>query len=175
MIMEGLNKHIIDRERLLHWSKLLFDSIHVGILIVDAETKIIIDINPAAALMIGFRIEDIVGKTCSSYCSCLSEDGKCPVIDLDIDIENELKVLSRKDGSKLDILVSVTSSILNNRKFLIKSFVDVSSCVVDKEDWNGVEKLLSDNISKTKEMYNNRNTNKNISKVKQDLYNALDY
>jgi len=173
--MEGLNKHIIDREKLLHWSKLLFDSIHVGILIVDAETRIVIDINPAAALMIGIRTEEIVGSPCNVYCNCLSEDGKCPVIDLDIDIENELKVLNRKDGSRLDVLVSVTSSILNNRRFLIKSFVDVSSCVINNEDWNVVEKLLNDNIYKTKEMYSNPNINKNISKVKQDLYKALDY
>jgi len=164
---------IIDKEKLLYWSKSIFDSIQVGILIVDVETKIIVDINSAAALMIGSRKEDIVGSPCASRCSCLSETGKCPVIDLGMDIENELHVLTRKDGSKLDVLINVTSSILDNRRFLIKSFVDVSSCREDKEDWGEIEKLLSDNIAKTKKTHNN--IDKNMSKVKQNLYKALDY
>lgn len=172
-MVTSLNQNIIDKDGLLHWSKSLFNSIQVGILVVDVETKIIVDINPAAALMIGSSREDIVGSQCTSCCSCLSKTGKCPIIDLGIDVENELHVLNRKDGSKLDILVTITSSILNGRKFLVKSFVDVSSCVIDKNAWSEVEKLLSDNIIKTKKMCSN--TNKNISKVKQNLYKALDY
>jgi len=172
-VMAGLNRNIIDTEKLLHWSKSVFNSIQVGILIVDVETKIVVDINPAAALMIGSRREDIVGSQCSSWCYCLSKNGKCPVIDLGIDIEDELHVLTRKDGSKLDILVTITSAILDNRKFLIKSFVDVSGCREDEEDWSEVEKLLSDNIIKTKKIYSS--VNKNLSKVKQNLYKALNY
>jgi len=164
---------IIDKEKLLYWSKAIFNSIQVGILVVDVETRIVVDINPAAALMIGSRREDIVGGPCASCCSCLSKTGKCPVIDLGMDIEDALHVLTRKDGSKLDILVSVTSSLLDNRRFLVKSFVDVSSCREDKEDWSGIEKLLSDNIAKTKKMRNN--INKNMSKVKQNLYKVLNY
>ena len=172
-VMAGLNQDIIDRDRLLHWSKSLFNAIQVGILVVDVETRIIVDVNPAAALMIGSRREDIVGTPCSLCCSCLSNVEKCPVIDLGMDVENELHTLNRKDGSKLDIIVTITSSILNDRKFLIKSFVDVSSCVKDNEDWSEVEKLLSDNIVKTRKMYNN--INRNLSRAKQNLYKALDY
>ena len=172
-IMAGLNQDIIDKEKLLHWSKSLFNSIQVGILVVDVETKIVVDVNPAAALMIGSRREDIVGSPCTSHCSCMSKDGKCPVIDLGMDIEDKLYVLNRKDGSKLDILVTITSSILDNRKFLIKSFVNVSNCLEDKEEWDEIEKLLSDNIAKTKKMYSN--INKNSSVVRQNLYKALNY
>ncbi len=172
-VKAGLPNDIDNERLLLHWSRSLFNSIQVGIMVVDVETKIIVDINPAAALMIGSMREDIVGSQCTSFCACMSKDGRCPVIDLGMDVENELYTLVRKDGSKLDILVTITSSILNNRKFLIKSFVDVSSCREDKEDWSEVEKLLSDNISKTKSMYDN--TNKNMSEAKKKLYTALNY
>lgn len=171
--MAGLVQDIDKDRLLLHWSKSLFNSIQVGILIVDVETKIVVDVNPAAALMIGSMREDIVGSPCMSCCVCLSKKGKCPVIDLGMDVENELHTLVRKDGSKLDILVTITSSILNDRKFLIKSFVDVSSCIKDNEDWSEIEKLLADNIAKTRKMYGN--INRNLSRVKQNLYKALDY
>jgi len=164
--------NVVDKEKLLHWSKSLFNSIQAGILVIDVETRVIVDINYAAALMIGSSREDIVGSSCTTYC-CLCKNEKCPVIDLGMDIESGSYVLTRKDGSKLDILVSITSLILYDRKFLIESFVDVSSCKEDKEDWSEMEKLLSDNIIKTKKMYSN--IDKNISEAKQKLYKALDY
>ena len=115
--------NVVDKEKLLYWSKSLFNSIQVGILVIDVETKIVVDVNSAAALMIGSRREDIVGSPCTSCCFCSSKTGKCPVIDLGMDVENELHVLNRKDGTKLDILVNITSSILDDRKFLVESFV----------------------------------------------------
>ena len=160
-----------NEDRLLRWFRSIFNSIQVGVLVIDAKTKIIVDINDAAALMIGSRREDIVGNSCG-LCCCLSSNGKCPVIDLGIDIEDELCTLIRKDGSKIDILVTITSAFRNNRRFLIRSFVDISSCREDEEDWVEAERLLRDNIFKMRKIYNNV---ENATKIKQDLYRALGY
>jgi transcriptional regulator with PAS, ATPase and Fis domain len=157
-----------NEDRLLRWFRSVFNSIQVGVLVVDAKTKIVVDINNAAALMIGSKREDIVGNSCVSCC-CLSISNKCPVIDLGIDIEDELCTLVRKDGSKINILVTITSAFRNNRRFLIRSFVDIGSCKEDEKDWAEAEQLLRDNIFKMKKVCNNV---KDADKVK---YRALSY
>lgn len=159
-------------EELVQWSKSVFNSIQVGILVIDAETKTVVDINPAAALMIGSYREEIIGNSCTLYGCFGSKKDKCPIIDLGLDIENEICTLNRKDGSKLDVMVAITSALRNNKRYLIKSFVDVTSCNGGKEDWTGVEKLLSGNITDIKNIYKS-NCVKTVKKIKQDLHKAL--
>ena len=40
----------------------IFNTVQAGILILDAETKHIVDLNPAAAQMIGSPRENIIGR-----------------------------------------------------------------------------------------------------------------
>lgn len=153
------------------WSKSVFNSLQVGILIIDADTKIIVDVNPAAALMMGLSREDIVGKSCSLF-GC-SNNGKCPVIDLGLDVENEPRILVRRDGTKLHVSTTITSALWNNKRYLIENFVDITDFREKYEkDWQEVEKLLSNNIAEMKKMIH-RDPANNTAQVKQDLHRAL--
>jgi len=159
-------------EELIQWSKSIFNSIQVGILVIDVETKTVVDINPAAALMIGSYREDIIGNSCTLYGCLGNKKDKCPIIDLGLDIENEICTLNRKDGSKLEVMVAITSVLRNNKRYLVKSFVDVTSGNGGREDWTEVEKLLSSNIADIEDIYKS-NCVKTAKKIKQDLHKAL--
>lgn len=159
-------------EDLVNWSRSIFNTLQVGILVIDAETKTVVDVNPAAALMIGLRRENIIGNSCTLYGCLGSKKGKCPVIDLGLDIEDEICTLSRKDGTKLNVQVTVTSALHNNKRYLIKSFVDVIDCVEKEEDWTEVEQVLSNNIAEIKSICK-KNCVRDTARVKQDLRKAL--
>lgn len=164
--------HQDSSEELIHWSKSIFNSLQVGILVIDVETKTIVDVNPAAALMIGSRREDIIGNSCILYGCFGNKEGKCPVIDLGLDIEDEICTLNRKDGTELNVRVTVTSALRNNKRYLIKSFVGITGCVEKEEDWTEVEQALSNNIAEIKNIYK-KNCVRDTAKVKQDLRQAL--
>ena len=163
-----------DNEDYIRWSKKIFDSIIVGILVVDVETKIIVDVNFAASVMIGSKKEDIIGNICSKCC-CLLKNGKCPLDGTDVimDIENEECVLLRKDGSELDVLVTITSALKNNRRFLIENFVDVSNFVGSGKEWEKAEKLLHDNILRIRNVKNQHDEDIVDQGLMRELYKAL--
>jgi len=148
------------------WSKSVFTSLQSGILIIDADTKIIVDVNPAAALMVGLSRDDIVGNSCSLF-GCSS--GRCPVIDLGLDVENEVRILVRGDGTKLYVSTTITSALCNNKRYLIENFVDITEYEKDMQE---VEELLSNNIAEMKKA-SHKNPVNDAAKVKQDLHRAL--
>ncbi len=106
--------------------KTILHSMQFGIMIVDAETHKIVDVNAAASLIIGTKPENIIGTVCHKFV-CPAELGKCPVTDLGMKIESSEKVLLRADGAELPILKTVVPITLGGRKHLIESFVDISA------------------------------------------------
>lgn len=129
----------------------LFDAVQAGIVVVCADTKRIIDINPAACVMIGVRREKIRGKECCEYLCAL-----CPQ-DLEDgleDVENREIVLHRKDGSKIYALLTVVSRIVDDKRLFINSLIDITKQKEIEEQancyWDEAGKLLEDNIVKLK-------------------------
>ena len=105
--------------------KTIFDSIYVGIVVVDAETHAITDANPAAIKMIGAPKEQIVGKVCHKFI-CPAEEGKCPITDLGQTVDNAERVLINANGGSVPILKTVTSTMIKGRKYLIENFMDIT-------------------------------------------------
>lgn len=165
-------------EELLEWSKRLFNSIQAGILIIDADNKTIIDVNLAAALIIGSIRDEIIGKRCISYpCfkvgNCINcKNIPCPVVNLNLDIEDEESVLIRKDGTKLNLLETVSTMFCQGKKFLVKSFVNITNLKNSNQDWQEAEKILAENIIKTKSIHQSYSFK--ASKNKENLHKALD-
>jgi len=177
--MNSNNDQVNGYDELLEWSRLLFNSIQAGVLIIDADNKAIVDLNSTAALIIGLRREEIIGKRCINY-PCFKDrkcmdcmNRKCPIIELGLDIEEEEAILTRGDNSKLSLLETVSVMICRNKKFLVKSFVNISHLQGPDEDWLEAEKLLSDNIVELK----NGNRNHSFEELKNNkktLHRALD-
>ena len=105
--------------------KALFDAVHTGILVIDPAAHRIIDVNPAAARMIGLSRDEIIGSVCHRFV-CPAEEGKCPVTDLGQAIHQSERVLRSADGRERAIIKTVVPSILNGDRCLIESFVDIS-------------------------------------------------
>ncbi len=103
----------------------MLDTVNAGILVIDPETRMIVEVNPAAVEMIGSSRTDIVGKQCHKHI-CQSEAGQCPIMDLGQTIDNSERLLLKADGSQLLILKTVAPVILSGKKYLLESFVDIT-------------------------------------------------
>jgi len=126
----GIFKDVTDRRRMeaalaesrdyLHQ---IYASTQGGIVIIDAGTHEIVDLNPAAAEMIGTSGDQIVGTICHR-CICPNERGRCPITDLHQDLDNAESTLLTADGGRVDIIKSVVRFNLNGRECLLETFID---------------------------------------------------
>ncbi len=105
--------------------KTLLDSTPSGIIVIDAETHMIVDANPVTVKMFGVPKEKIIGSVCHNYI-CPAEKGRCPITDLRQSVDHSERVLLNADGDKVPILKTVTPVMLDGRKRLLESFVDIS-------------------------------------------------
>jgi PAS domain S-box-containing protein len=105
--------------------KALFDAVHTGILVIDPAAHRIIDVNPAAARMIGRTRDEIIGSVCHRFV-CPAEEGQCPVTDLGQAIHQSERALRSADGRERPIIKTVVPAVMNGRRCLIESFVDIS-------------------------------------------------
>ncbi len=103
----------------------ILNSTQAGFMIIDAESHVIADLNPAAAAMIGLPREEIVGLNCQQFV-CPAETGKCPVTDLHQTVDNSERELLAADGRSIPIIKSVSGIIIKGRRYLVESFIDIT-------------------------------------------------
>jgi PAS domain S-box-containing protein len=103
----------------------VLNSALVGIVVIEAETHHILSMNEKAREMIGDTDEHILGKICNQFI-CPAEKGNCPITDLNIEINNQQKVLLTANGERIHILKSVKKTHINGREVYVESFVDIS-------------------------------------------------
>ena len=127
-----LNKsklELIEAKAALHESyekleDIIFSLPH-GVIIIDADTHHIMDINPQAAIMIGAPAEAVVGRQCHQFI-CPNEKGKCPITDLNMTLHNNEKILLTQNGDSIPVFKTVISAVIGNHNCLIESIVDIS-------------------------------------------------
>ncbi len=103
----------------------IWDSVQTGILIIDTETREIVDINNKALEMIGTAKKNIIGNICHKFI-CPSEVGKCPILDLGQKGDAMERILLTAKGKEIPIQKSVTTFKLGNKEYILDSFVDIS-------------------------------------------------
>ena len=101
---------------------MIWNSIESGSMIVDAETRLILDVNPATERMYGGVKENLVGQTCYK----LFGQHECPIIDMDQTIDREERNFLKADGTSMPVLKSVSKIEYNGRPALLESFTDIS-------------------------------------------------
>jgi PAS domain S-box-containing protein len=104
--------------------KLLY-SLPSGVMVIDAETHVVVQVNPAALLMMDATEQDILGKPCFGLV-CPSEERQCPITDLGQKFDSIERLLIRKDHSAIPVLKSVARITLGKRPVLVESFIDLS-------------------------------------------------
>jgi PAS domain S-box-containing protein len=117
--------------------KTLLENIAAGILIIDPETKIIESVNKHAQNLIGLSEKEIIGKICHQFV-CPAQVKCCPICDKGQIVDNSEKILLTADGRDIPILKSAKIILINGKKKLIESFVDITE---NKESQRETEKL----------------------------------
>lgn len=104
--------------------KLVFDRIQTGIIIIDPERHIIVDINNHAEALPGIRRDLISGKACHEFI-CPAHKGACPVTDLHTPLQNSERILISTTGEKIPILKTIAEAHMDGKTYLIESFIDI--------------------------------------------------
>jgi PAS domain S-box-containing protein len=121
----------------------ILNSLPVAMVIIDHETHVIIEANPASVKMIGAGKDQIIGKTCYQYI-CTAQKGKCPFSDLGRNIEGSERMLVKADGSMIPILGTIALVTLNGRKYILESFMDITDRKKAEERQKALLKGLED-------------------------------
>ncbi len=154
--------------------KTVIDSINAGVVLIDPETHMIVDINLSAQEIIGKSKESIVGSICHGYI-CPAEEGKCPITDLSQTMNLSERKLINSRGEYINILKSAAIVKLKDRTFLIESFVDITNCKVSEEALKDREELRRKNakLSTLYEFTIAAGKNLEMEKLLPEVLNAL--
>jgi PAS domain S-box-containing protein len=112
------------RENERKWS-IILETVQTGIVIIDPDTHAIVDVNPAAAKLIGETKERLIGSVCHRHI-CPAEKGNCPITDLKQTVDNSERMLLKADGTSIPIIKTVVSFPLDGHQYLLESFMDIS-------------------------------------------------
>jgi diguanylate cyclase (GGDEF)-like protein/PAS domain S-box-containing protein len=104
----------------------MFEGVGFGVLLVDPQTRKILEANSSVLRMLQMRKEDVVGRICHKFI-CPAEQGKCPVLDLGRTVDLSERVLCRSGGICMPVLKSVVPAEFRGRKVLLESMVDISA------------------------------------------------
>ena len=105
--------------------RMVLDSVHAGFLIIEAETHSIVEANPAALHMLGCAREDLIGSTCHQRV-CPAEVGRCPITDLDEELDNSERTALTIGGESVPVLKTAALVTLGGKQYILESFVDIT-------------------------------------------------
>lgn len=143
----------------------ILNSIQAGIIIINESNHIIEYINPSAIQMSGYSRDDLIGQTCHRVI-CPAETGKCPISDLNQQVDRSERRLLRKDGSEIPILKTATRIILDGRPCFLESFVDISDITAAQVERDNAIVLLTGEKEKL------RKSQRIIMSMMEDANNA---
>jgi PAS domain S-box-containing protein len=126
----------------------IMNAVKAGIMLVDVETRTIVDVNPAAAEMFEAEREEIIGHICHNYV-CPREIKDCPVLDHCQVVDNSERILLTKGREEKPVLKTAVPLEMEGRKYLLESMVDLTelkSVEQDLKDTNDLFNKLSKQV-----------------------------
>ncbi len=103
----------------------ILTSVQAGILLIEAESHRIVDVNDLGLRMIGAPREAVLGAECHRFV-CAVTCGECPITELGQTVDSADRWLLTANGGRLPVLKTVTKIMLDGRMHLLESFVDLS-------------------------------------------------
>ena len=103
---------------------MLFNALPIGIIIIDRNTRKIIDLNPQALVYFDMPLDSLVGKKCTSFI-CPALDGQCPILDHGLDLDRSEREIITGDGTILPVLKTVLETQLDGKPILIECIIDI--------------------------------------------------
>ncbi len=145
----GIDRDITDRKHAVaeihenaQYLKTLLASIPAGVMVVDAETHRIIEVNPAALDLFGSTRDRVLGRICHRFI-CPAAEGSCPITDLGRTIDKSERVLINSRGETVPILKSVSRVDMRGQPVLIETFTDISDRIKAEEALSQVNRQLN--------------------------------
>ncbi|OGV45030.1 MAG: hypothetical protein A2017_05780 [Lentisphaerae bacterium GWF2_44_16] len=138
-ILQGVVRDVTEKKKaeaaLLAGKKELetiLHSLQCGVMVIDARTHEIIDVNNAACKMAGASRKQILGNVCHKFI-CPAEKDSCPISGKGQIVDNSERFLLDIDGRKVPVLKTVTMITLHGRECLLESFVDITALKTAEE------------------------------------------
>jgi diguanylate cyclase (GGDEF)-like protein/PAS domain S-box-containing protein len=103
----------------------LLDSIQAGIVVIDAESRTIVDINPVVSEMLELPREQIVGRECNTLI-CSADKTDCLLSEGGICVERSEQMITDSKGREIPVLRTAGVKEISGQKFIIVSFIDIS-------------------------------------------------
>jgi len=101
----------------------IFSSVRAGILVIDAATRRILDINPAAADLIGLPRDRILGEEGHRFIRPAGT-GRSPIASPGQAVDNSERILYTADERSVPIISYVTPVMLSGTPCLLETFID---------------------------------------------------
>ena len=106
----------------------ILNAVQSGVMVLDAKTHQIIEVNPAAAKIIEAKEDEIIGRICHDFI-CPAKKGECPISDKGENGDNAERILLTKSGERKDILKTVVKIKLDGQDSILESFIDITERV----------------------------------------------
>ncbi|GAB7023688.1 EAL domain-containing protein [Salidesulfovibrio brasiliensis] len=110
-----------DNERFL---QKLLDSIRVGVVLVSADTRKIIQVNRHATELLGRPREELLGYSCHALI-CAEKSRECPVLDKDKAVDRKRCEITNAVNAKVPVLKSISSITRRGVNYLVESFMSI--------------------------------------------------
>ena len=121
----------------------IMDSLPIGVMLIDMETRHVVYANPAVSMMSGIPTTDFMGSICHDNI-CPAERGKCPIMDLGQDMDKSERVLPMADGTGLPILKTAIPIVLGDHHYLLEALIDISESKRTQEELTISEARLAE-------------------------------
>ncbi len=125
----------------------ILEAVQTGVMIIDAQSHTIADVNPVAIQLIGRKKEEIIGRFCYDFI-CPTEKGKCPLTDLNKVMDSSECILLAAEDEKIPILKNAVYIELEGKQHIVESFFDISHI---KE----AEKALRESEERYRDLFEN--------------------
>jgi len=103
--------------------EIILNNVESGIVIIDIETREIMDINPVVTRMYGGARDKIVGQSCKIlFC----QDKGCPILDCHQSLDHSERQFKTSGGEIIPVIKSVSKIIYNGRSAFLENFADIS-------------------------------------------------
>jgi PAS domain S-box-containing protein len=103
--------------------EIVLNNVESGIVIIDIETREIMDINPVVTRMYGGARDKIVGQSCKLlFC----QDKGCPILDYHLSLDHTERQFKTSGGEIIPVIKSVSKIIYNGRSAFLENFADIS-------------------------------------------------
>jgi len=103
----------------------IVESIDTGVVVIDCTSRTIVDLNSAAAKMVGVAREKLVGARCSGTI-CPAQDGDCPFLDRGERMDAREHAMLAGGGIELPVVKTIRAVKIGGRECLVESFGDMA-------------------------------------------------